>query len=68
MKKIEEDAYCLNPNCEWTGNAIGMTSCPVCGSDVSNMDSYDDDTTAREEKYPSEFLARIKQDDDLIVE
>lgn len=67
MKDTKEDAFC--PNCEWTGDAAGMTSCPVCGSSLSSLESFQDDdlTSGVKDRYP-ENLQNIKEDDDEYLE
>lgn len=65
MKKdLHKDAFC--PNCEWTGDATGITSCPVCGSTLSSLDSFDEEEIManRTEKYPDDFLSKIDEPND----
>ncbi|HLB95817.1 MAG TPA: hypothetical protein VJK26_02845 [Patescibacteria group bacterium] len=65
MKKEAVDAIC--PNCEWSGDATGITSCPVCGSNLSLLDAHDDfEQVADEAKYPKEFLSRRDVGSDLL--
>jgi hypothetical protein len=64
MKKAHLDAFC--PNCEWTGDAEGITNCPVCNAELSSLDSFDEDEalTDDKDKYPAEFLGKIQENDD----
>jgi len=68
MKKRSEDAIC--PNCEWSGDATGITSCPVCGSNLSLIDSLEEEPTLgrAEARYPEDFLSHIQESDDDLVE
>lgn len=68
MKKEQKEAFC--PNCEWTGDATGITSCPVCNTTLSMLDSFDEEELmmAEKEKYPEDFLSRIKEANDDYIE
>lgn len=68
VKKIGEDAFC--PTCEWTGDAKGITSCPVCGSNLSSLDSFNevDEFGSGKDRYPAEFLTKIHEMDDEYIE
>lgn len=69
MKNTGEDVFC--PNCEWTGNVAGVTSCPVCGANLSSLSSFSDEELAVEagkEKYPDDFLSKIDDPDDDYIE
>lgn len=61
---LPEEAIC--PNCEWRGDAKGITSCPECGATLSNLDSFDEEQADSKdnEKYPADFLTNTKEDDD----
>ena len=61
MKK-EEAAIC--PNCEWTGDAIGMADCPLCGASLASLDAYDEenDLVKKQDKYPDDIINREEED------
>lgn len=54
----KEEAFC--PNCEWTGDATGITSCPVCNASLSNLENFDEDEESKG-KYPSEILDTVEE-------
>ena len=66
--KKNEDAFCSN--CDWSGDSMGMSSCPLCGSSLAKLDNFQDDEldAVQEEKYPDEYEGQIQseKDGDLI--
>ena len=67
MRSTQEDAFC--PNCEWTGDATGVSSCPVCGSNLSSLRALDEDVIRGEkDKYPQDFVSKIQEADDDYIE
>ncbi|MFA6492984.1 MAG: hypothetical protein WCV58_02535 [Patescibacteria group bacterium] len=58
----EEQAFC--PNCEWTGNAEGITSCPVCGANLSSLDSFEEEeaVAGKEDKYSADLISKVQEE------
>lgn len=69
MKKGSEDAYCPNPNCEWTGDAVGLTDCPLCGTPLAMFDALDEDDpdAFKEDKYPVDYLSQNNPEEDFPI-
>ena len=60
MKKIR-DAICSK--CDWSGDAQGLPTCPMCRNDLVFLDSSDQEGGQKQEKYPGKLLT--KTDDPL---
>lgn len=65
MKK-SDDAFC--PGCEWSGDATGITLCPVCGTNLSMIDAFDEGAlpNRRDDKYPTDVLAHVEENDESL--
>lgn len=59
MKKVEA-SFCSN--CDWSGDAMGLADCPVCGATLARLDSFDEE----EDKYPDDLLEVHGKETDLI--
>jgi len=60
LKEIQ-DAIC--PNCEWSGDAMGLSKCPVCGADIAPLTETDDLGVKlnQDEKYPADIVAETDE-------
>lgn len=55
MKKDLEDAVCTQ--CDWTGDATGLTDCPICGEPLSRLDDLNGDVISEDnERYPRDLI------------
>ncbi len=63
MKKSEQ-AVCSN--CGWSGDALGLTHCPECHQELISLDSDKLESRLGQEKYPSEAVAKVEDEDDSV--
>lgn len=66
---MSKDEVAICPNCEWTGDAFGIASCPQCGANLASFDAFDEEDDLlpkKDEKYPEEIINRTKEDFELM--